>query len=328
MPRKQQTLRKTMVIVCEDSVLTPKYLNEIIKDAIVKNEWSNVDIFPIPPPEKTTVKNNIPDKSKRKTRSFHVEIINVPFEIEDQFKAVPVRYVREAQLRILESGYDEGWAVYDLDGHSKHAEAYALSLTNPVVKLAFSSVAIEHWFLLHFVRDATTYGKSEHVPILTYIPNYTKTGKGGIDLFNSTYIFLDIALENSAWLRTINTQYNKLCYEINPYIDMDILIKSLFGITETLSWGFLDIIFFIKKIEFFVTKNEDYLEITITNRSATSILSSQISFYFLDSKRTKLPLTVTFPLLKPGNSNSISLSLPLPGLLNISFENHRVIIEI
>jgi hypothetical protein len=70
--------------------------------------------------------------------------------------------IREAQSRGDE--FDELWVVFDKNGYTKHAEAFALAEGNAhrkKVNIAFSSIAFEHWLLLHFEKCATPFAKSD-----------------------------------------------------------------------------------------------------------------------------------------------------------------------
>ncbi len=61
--------------------------------------------------------------------------------VEVGFLAQPTRYVREAQLGLIDGTYDEAWAVYEQDGHPEHTEALALATADPLqlVHIGFSS---------------------------------------------------------------------------------------------------------------------------------------------------------------------------------------------
>jgi hypothetical protein len=320
-----------MVIVCEDSVVTPAYLREIRAEVLPLGQWSDIAIYPIPPDEAATAKNNNPQKSPRKIRALLAGdggTAATALDIEEQYRAVPVRYVREAQLRILEEGYNEGWAVYDLDGHPAQERAHALSLTEPIIRLGFSSVAIEHWFLLHFVRDNTSYTKSAQVPLDTHIPNYAKDTKGGIDVYRHTRPRLEIALENAGWLRTINAASPVPFYTINPYVDMDRLIKRIYGREEEISWGELGAHLTIRSLHAITERIGTTTRMTIVNFSSISVMSSQIGIYTLDPQRKRVDYALGNKLIPYSDSFYWEADIPSHSLLNLTFENHRVIVAV
>jgi hypothetical protein len=326
MARKIRTLHKTIVIVCEDTVVTPTYLGKIRAEVMKGGSWENILVYPIPPSDPTTVRNNNPHKSERKIRTFLPGNEETAFEIEEEHKAVPVRYVREAQLRILESNYDEGWAVYDLDGHPRQAAAHNLSLTEPIIKIAFSSIAVEHWLLLHFTKDNTAYSKSADIPVHQFIAGYNKDTKGKINIYEHLRPHLDVALENAAWLRTINAGKSTPFYTINPYVDTDLLIKRLYEIDEEISWGYINEPFTLKYIQFSIIRDGTRILINISNNSHAGIVSGQIGIYTLDAKRKKYTFAIPHQVIVPGTPNVWEIEWATSGLLNITFENYRNIV--
>ena len=320
-----------MVIVCEDSVVTPTYLREIRAEVLPLGLWSEIAIYPIPPDETATAKNINPQKSPRKIRALLAGdggAAATALDIEEQYRAVPIRYVREAQLRMLGEGYNEGWAVYDLDGHPAQEQAHKLSLTEPVIKLAFSSVAIEHWFHLHFVRDATSYLKSAHVPLDAHIPGYAKNTKGGIDVYRHTRPNLEIAFENAGWLRTINASNPAPFYTINPYVDMDRLIKRLYGKEEEIRWGQLGAHLSIRNLNVIAERAGTTTTITIVNLSAIGLMSSQIGIYVLDEHRDRVDYALGNKLITSGDPFHWEEDIQSPSLLNLTFENYRLIVPV
>ena len=58
--------------------------------------------------------------------------------------------------------FDEVWVVFDKDGYTKHEEVFELAKNGArEVKIAFSSIAFEHWALLHFTKCSTAFPKSD-----------------------------------------------------------------------------------------------------------------------------------------------------------------------
>lgn len=268
---------RTIIIVCEDAKVTPGYLKgfkELLLDAD-GNIWEEISIYPLPIEESGTVTNKEQHKSQRKKRTFEVVDKEPAFQIEPEYKGVPVRYVREVQLRIEEMGYDEGWAVYDKDGHPRHAEAYQLSLTDPGVNIAFTSIAVEHWFLLHFEKNNEAFEKSKDVPLQKYIPNYSSKYKAKQKIFDDTIRHLPTAFRNAAWLRSVSEENAVPFYERNPYVNIDILILRLLG--HEIKVPGAPII--IKGITIDIVKNGTSYNFSITNNSNASIFSDQITFF-------------------------------------------------
>ena len=159
--------------------------------------------------------------------------------------------------------YEELWAVFDKDGHSHHKEAFERAVqevNNKKVQIGFTSRSFEHWIILHFEKNKTTFSVSEcknekGVPIIcdsengckgetclagyirtnTPLKNYQKSNnkdslKSMMDILLQPK-YLNNAFENAKWLREEikNTPLlkDKKCYELNPYTDVDVLVRTL-----------------------------------------------------------------------------------------------------
>jgi hypothetical protein len=320
-----------MVVVCEDTVVAPTYLRRLKAEVLPLGYWTDIAVYPLPPSEIGTAKNDNPQKSPRKIKALlagqpgaNVEA----FEIEPEYRAQPTRYVREAQKRLESSGHDEGWAVYDLDGHAAQEQAHILSLTDPVVGIAFCSIAIEHWFLLHYERDNTAYPKSENVPLGKHIPGYTKNNKGDIDVYQPTRPHLDIAIENAAWLRTQNASNPSPFYRQNPYIEMDRLINSLFNHHEEIVWIDPAVSRVIASLTITAVRTGPAIEVSVANTSAKSIVSNEINIYWLAGDRTRTDYAKPNVPIEPGATWQWREDIPSPGLLNLTIGNNRLIVPL
>lgn len=138
--------------------------------------------------------------------------------------------------------YDEVWAVFDKDGYTKHEEAFENAKKpapdEKVVNIAFSSIAIEHWILLHYEQSKTAFNKSEDVINYLSDQNYFLDDPKDPD----TLIYLqleektEIAIQNAAWLRMemeteLEANDGKI-YELNPYITVDELVRKLLNLNR------------------------------------------------------------------------------------------------
>jgi RloB-like protein len=161
--RKPRPFERNMIIVCEDSITAPNYLAELRKKAIENGCWDYIEILPKPlivtENEIVLVKNlNKTERKKRQLRNINDEDwINI--EVETEHREQPVLYIRTVQLAIADGSYSEGWAVFDLDGHTGHERAALMASNLPIVNVAFSSRSIEMWFLLHFGQYQTVFPK-------------------------------------------------------------------------------------------------------------------------------------------------------------------------
>jgi len=321
MPRKEnRSLFKTIVIVCEDAKVTPGYLRGFANELKDKGIWDDIAIYPLPSPEPATTKNDQPHKSPRITRKL-LTVNNDP-AIEDEHRQVPVRFVREAQLWKLERGYNEAWAVYDKDGHPYHQEAHTLSLTDPLVHIAFTSIAVEHWFLLHFELNTNSFVKSRDIPLNQFIRSYDSDKKAATDTYNTIRHLLNIGIVNAAWLRKL-THCEKLFYERNPYVNIDHLIFRMFGYYLVGTPGRLA----LKGIVFNITKDETDLNIEVTNKSKASVITHEIDFYYFDRHGQKTMLHFDRKIIKPGDLLAFSFETAEIVQLYIHMKNHTIVVD-
>jgi hypothetical protein len=180
-----------------------------------------------------------------------------PDENEAKPKSDPLGLINEAISR-KDEGFDELWAVFDKDGYTKHEDTFKLAKDNDI-NIAFSSIAFEEWVLMHFERISNKFDKSDcknekekylecgshknaddclgkrciagYMREHNLFPDYSKSS------YKSIYPFLrnktETAITNSAWLRfimreEIKREKNHL-FNINPYTDVDLLVKRLIG---------------------------------------------------------------------------------------------------
>lgn len=180
-----------------------------------------------------------------------------PDENEAKPKSDPLGLINEAISR-KDEGFDEFWAVYDKDGYTKHEDSFKLAKDNDI-NIAFSSIAFEEWVLMHFEHSSNKFDKSDcknekekylecgthknvddcsgarcvagYMRMNKLFPEYSKSA------YKSIYPFLkdktETAITNSARLRfTMREEIKKekdQLFNINPYTDVDILVKRLIG---------------------------------------------------------------------------------------------------
>ncbi|MBF4515846.1 RloB domain-containing protein [Flavobacterium sp. ANB] len=161
-----QHFRKTILIICEGARTEPDYFKEFRDIIISKDADIYIKLDPIPKDDKE--KAEIEKKTKLReggrTRVLKHTAIQFPdLMVEDRYLSQPTYYVRKAQLGLVDSVYDEVWAVYDKDGHASHQEAVELAqnrINNKNVNIAFNSISFEYWILLHFESNPTVFQKS------------------------------------------------------------------------------------------------------------------------------------------------------------------------
>ncbi len=268
--RKERGAPFTIVIICEGRNTETFYLRSLIekieKERILGN--TRIDIFPKPLTEDEIAEEI--DLSEYKTRRAKKRELNnelrTGYEVEDDYKAEPVRFVREAQLAMQAETYNEAWAVFDNDHRGNNIEvAYELA-ANPelgTVQIVYSSIAFEHWFLLHFERNTTAFQKSEcregkvildcnsgtHANdcygarcVVGYLRNkgYLEgRTKGKQFLYPYFEPNLDYAMFNASWLRFFMNKHTPACRPLsqkNPYTDVDVLVRRLLRKTPEYIW--------------------------------------------------------------------------------------------
>ena len=102
------------------------------------------------------------------------------------------------------------------------------------IKTAFSSIAIEHWYLIHFKKTAKPFSTCEALikELKKYFLEYQKTKQ-------NDYFFLkdklEAAFENANWLKKRmreKIEEGKHITELNPYTDVDVLVKFLLAFSK------------------------------------------------------------------------------------------------
>lgn len=253
---QKRKFRNSLVIVCEGTETEYKYFDELA--SIVMGEqpdrYSRIKV--VPTPEEKAASDGRRTSHKRRLRDdtkFLYYVKEEKTEAEyNQNCAQPARYVREAQLFMLEDGYSDGWAVFDKDIHPGHERAWELAAQLPQLRIAFSSYSFEEWILCHFERNSHDYHHSlckceycgtQHkgcqgkkcligrIREKKYIPDFTKSQER---LFFKLAKRLNAACINAAWLRSLNK--NVIPYQQNPYTNVDELVLQLLDIQDRFEW--------------------------------------------------------------------------------------------
>lgn len=255
----KRNLKTNIVIVCEGTDTEVNYLRELVEyaKATYPDRFSKIDIVPTPEELKICEARN-KNKKKRKLANDYMGgwYYTIGEPDPDDYKKYcqqPTRYVREAQLYLADGSFSEAWAVYDKDIFPDHKNARDLADTEPNLHIAYSSIAIEEWLLLHFecnpkafVRSVCKDNKKDilcgtgrhpadcHGTLCVggrlrenFLPDYEKTNEG---LFYRLLPRLTQARAGAAWTRQL--QPEKDIWERNPYTDFDKLVDRLLGQTS------------------------------------------------------------------------------------------------
>ena len=291
---KKRKPGKSIFIACEGSNTEPLYferLKEIMEDD---------DIYPYA----ITV---YPDKeADDNPKTDALGLINVAIERKNDF--------------------DELWVVFDKDGYTKHKEAFKLAKENNIY-IAFSSISFETWVLLHFERNHTSFAKSVNIIVEkfhnndAYLSSYAKSGDYNV------YPYIEgktkEAFFNASWLRNMlsSANLNYTVYEVNPYTDVDFLVKKLLLDDSVYEFRFLSQNLIFEGVEFIVYKAYDEYIVKITNSTNRSLVMNEFGFYNFEKNKIDLANSV----ILAGNTTEINLGqIPAyPGIF-IRFQNLKL----
>lgn len=310
----------TIFIACEGENTEPNYFGRIV-ESIDEERRIRVTVYPKP---KFVAKND-EDKNDRR-------------------RSDPIGLVEEAR-RQLSEGFDEAWAVFDKDGHTGHAEAFQNAdkeIDGKRVNIAFSSIAFEHWILLHFEQNRTSFQKSKDL----IEGHFLETGRGLLKSYSKlkeTDIYPElkgrtlIAIENTAWLRQqvadVLQNENGNIYQVNPYTNVDELVKILLDIPYYFTWGNFneDVVFRGYIVNISIIK--DGFSVTLTNNTSKALVlnKNNISdFFFIHNSVITLQIAQTLEL-EPNSKVCFTLthpaSLPSDQRLVFQIEKNRLIIS-
>lgn len=278
--RQKRKLKDSLVIVCEGTDTEYLYFSDIAK--IVQSEQSerfgSIRVVPTPKEYKEMAiarqaykKRMRPDGSGISHPEWLYYVKEDHSQAEyDKNKALPARFVREAQLFLEDGEYTEAWAIYDKDIHPGHKRAIELANMDSRLHIAYSAYSFEEWILCHFERNSHPYKDSICEKRICGINNARCMGhdcligrirqKGYIRELkkNSKDIYAKYlchrfkqALINVAWLRFIGRVHeNELSmnlYQRNPYTTIDTFMSYLMGVSEQYEWHSLNDYFVFEK---------------------------------------------------------------------------------
>lgn len=204
MPRARRTntrkVRERILILCEGAKTEPNYFNGIKADKSQENQLTGLRI------EVYDTKYNTA-----------VELVKESIELKEA----------AADDR---NPYDSVWVVVDKDYYYKHPEAYDLAEENDV-RIAFSSISFEYWFLLHFGRFKIAFERSRDLEKYLREHNYYKSYKKSHDHYTKLRPKTYKAIANAKWLRKeIDYQEDVRPYHYNPFTNVDVLVEYLLGL--------------------------------------------------------------------------------------------------
>lgn len=142
----------------------------------------------------------------------------------------PLQVVREAQMRVKkasveDNAYDAVWVVFDHDNHPLRVQAYDEAISNGYLA-AFSALAFEVWYLLHFVKTTRSYTASSDLlqALKTHWPGYEKAKQNDFEKLKPR---MAEAFENAEWLRLQVADAEKQPTRQAVWTDVDVLVRKL-----------------------------------------------------------------------------------------------------
>jgi hypothetical protein len=197
---RKRPIKKAIFIACEGQNTEPNYF-ERIKEEVEELGALAITVYP--------------DNTVTKPKTDALGLVEVAIEKK-------------------KDGFDELWVVFDKDGYTKHEEAFKKAQAEGI-HIAFSSIAFEHWVLLHYEQNLTPYAKSQALIDAklaggaTYFPAYAKSKT--TDPYTVLQARTDIAIRNATWLRWKQGAllYKNPIYDLNPITTVDYLVGRLLG---------------------------------------------------------------------------------------------------
>jgi hypothetical protein len=290
--RKSRQLKLSIYIVCEGTNTEPIYFEKIAEQPDVFEKYA-ITVYPS---EEDQIK-----ASKKEGESIKTDAVNL---------------VKLAKKEI--NNYDEVWAVFDKDGYTKHEKAFS-DAQKYGIKLGFSSIAFEHWILLHYEQNRTAFPKSQNVidylEQAGYFPGYSK--KADISIYPILKNLTKTAIENAAWLRMKMANNLAACdnkiYELNPYTTVDELVMKLLDFNPV-TYGYITQT--LKISDFSITVNDVQrhcgitLSVCIVNHGKCSYLVNNLCdhFYLKDEDQNTFQLVIDTPIIiEPSLTQDIAL---------------------
>jgi len=172
------------------------------------------------------IKSSLP---REKQRGIEVDI-NSPEKYYDPFNLVQTAVGQLIARKKEGIRNTMAWVVFDHDHHPKRAEAFEKAKTAGV-KMAYSAICFETWFLLHFNYSTKAFNTGDDLKnqVKKYIKNYEPGKTSMFTLLNEK---TNTATENALKLRKAQQKDfpDSPVWELNPYTNVDELVHFLLNL--------------------------------------------------------------------------------------------------
>lgn len=138
--------------------------------------------------------------------------------------------VEEAIKKAKREGFQEIFVVFDHDNQPKRDEAFKLA-SNKKIKVIFSSICFELWYLYHFKEKSTRAFVSEEtlekeLKKCAGMENYEKNDFKHYSILKDKLAFAKSNAENVR-LSVVENNYGVEIFNLNPYTNVDKLVLFL-----------------------------------------------------------------------------------------------------
>jgi hypothetical protein len=124
--------------------------------------------------------------------------------------------------------YDCIWIVIDKDGYTKHPATFNTARENEM-RIVFSSISFEYWFLLHFKKTTKAFYKADDLIAELKKSGYSNYDKG-FNHFDNLKGLTPVAIKHAKQIRKELDIDDSPLYTRNPYTDVDVLVEYLFSL--------------------------------------------------------------------------------------------------
>lgn len=300
--KKDKQKKYRIYIVCEGTNTEPNYFNEIAQEDRVFERLA-ITIYP---------------SEEERDKGLDNQGESIKTDAKNLVK-IAREYGRD---------YDEVWVVFDKDGYTKHEEAFENAQKpekgEKIVNIAFSSIAIEHWILLHYEQNKTAFNKSRDV--IKYLSDedyFVEDPKDeNILIYSQLQEKTETAIQNAAWLRReMETELlanDGKIYELNPQVTVDELVRKLLNFKHV-TYGKINQTVGIAQISIKVNssqQNQNLLTInlTIINHQNIGYLinNSNEEFFVTNEAGEGFPMSIAkSELIDPETEKNITLNFAL-----------------
>lgn len=164
--------------------------------------------------------------SREQQRTLKIEPVKA--EKTDCLKVVKEAIERKKEAIREGVPYEEVWAFFDDDNQLHIQMAFEIAAKNGV-KVAFSSIALEFWFLLHFEYSGRSFQHGDEV-IKTLKKHWPGYAKPAFDAWANLQDRISMAEQHAVRLRRERTDSLELAIH-NPFTNIDLLLRSI-GLTS------------------------------------------------------------------------------------------------